>query len=278
MLDLDQQIGRWKSAVAAKRTCSCDELAELESHLREQIAALVAAGNSQEAAFCESVARLGEPDKICGEFAKNERRLIWDSVAIRGNSVIVALVGLAAIALGVVVWLQRGDGLLGAHSGSITFAYAVGFLLAFVGTYAIFRATSVKHGQAQFRDRFAGHCRVLLGIIALGGAAGVILGGIWTQRHWGRFWAWDMKETGGLSVIACALVLYLLVTKLKPTSVRLGQASLIMSLVIFVAWFGPAVYLEAVGGAVFALLAFCLLAQLLVLGASFFVAKREVIA
>jgi ABC-type transport system involved in cytochrome c biogenesis permease subunit len=115
-----------------------------------------------------------------------------------------------------------------------------------------------------------------LGIIVLGGAAGVILGGIWAQREWGRFWAWDMKETGGLSVIVCALVLYLLVTRLKLSSIRLGQASVIMSLVIFTAWFGPVVYLDGLGQAALVSLFFGLIVQLSVLCISFLVPPREV--
>ena len=38
MFDLEQQIDRWKSAFAKKSACSSDELLELESHLREEIA------------------------------------------------------------------------------------------------------------------------------------------------------------------------------------------------------------------------------------------------
>jgi hypothetical protein len=275
MFDLERQIARWKSGFAKRRGCSSDELEELESHLREEIASLVAAGHSQEAAFFESVARLGEPDKICSEFSKNERRQIWDQVAIRGNSVVVAMVGLAAAALGVVVWMKREDGLLGAHQGSITFGYAVGFLLAIVGTYAIFRAALVESTRARFRDQFAGHCRILLGIVAVGSAIGAVLGGMWAQRHWGRFWDWDLKETGAFAVVVCAFVLSLLVGKFKLTSVRLGQVSLMMSLVIFVAWFGPAVYADVVGGGVFAVLVVCLVVQLSILGISFFMTKRE---
>ena len=73
MFDLDQQIDRWKSAFAREAACSSDELRELESHLREQIEALVAAGRSEQDAFCESAALLGDPTTIGGEFAKNDR-------------------------------------------------------------------------------------------------------------------------------------------------------------------------------------------------------------
>jgi hypothetical protein len=274
MFDLDQQIDRWKSAFAKKAACSSDELLELESHLREEIAALVAAGRSEQEAFCESVARLGDPTKIGGEFAKNESRFVWDGVALQGNGVVVILAGLAAIVLGFAVGMNRGDGLLGVHLGTISFAYLVPFLLAVVGTYAIFRAAIVKSDQTQFRDRFAGQCRFLLGVVALVSATGVILGGVWAERHWGRFWGWDPKEIGGLSVVVAALVLYLLLTRLKPGSVQLGQASLIMSLVTFVAWFGPAVFMESVGPSVLAVLVVCLVVQLAILSISLFLSKR----
>ncbi len=274
MFDLDQQIDCWKSAFAKKAACSSDELLELESHLREDIAALVAEGRSEQEAFCESVSRLGDPTEICGEFAKNENRFLWDGVALRGNRVMVNLAGLATGLLGLAVGMKRGDGLLGAHLGSIIFAYVVPFLLAVVGTYAIFRAAMVKSGQTQFQNRFAGQCRFLFGVIALVSATGVILGGLWAERHWGRFWGWDPKEIGGLSVVVCALVLYVLVTRRKPSSVHLGQASLVMSLVTFVAWFGPAVYMESVGPSVLAVLIVCLIVQLSILSISLFLSKR----
>jgi hypothetical protein len=275
MFDLNQQIDRWISAFAKQGACSSDELQELESHLREEIAALVAAGRSQQEAFSKSVSRLGDPHEICGEFAKNEHRFLSDSVALRAGSVMVVLAGLAAVLVGLAVWMNRGDGLLGAHLGSIVFAYVVPFLLAVVGTYAIFRAAMVKSGEPQFRDRFAGQCRFLLGAIALGCVTGAILGGIWAERHWGRFWGWDLKEIGALSVVICALVLYLLVTRHKLSSVHLGQASLMMSLVTFVAWFGPVVYVQPVARSVLALLVVCLIVQLSILSISRFLPKRR---
>ena len=274
MFDLNQQIDSWKSAFAKKQACSIDELQELESHLREEIAALVAAGRSEQEAFAVSVSRLGDPDKICIEFAKNERQFLCDSLALRGNSVLVVLVGLAAVVLALAVWMNRGDGLLGAHQGSISFAYLIPFLLALVGTYAIVRASIVKSADTQFRDRFAVQCKILLGIIALGCATGAIFGGLWANREWGRFWAWDPKEIGALSVVACALILCLLVTKLKLTSVHLGQASLIMSLVTCVAWFGPVVYAADVGQLALVLLVAAFVVQLAILSISLFLPKR----
>jgi hypothetical protein len=136
MFDLNQQVVRWKRAFAEKRTCSQDELEELESHLRDAIAALVATGIPEQDAFCKSVSRLGDPATVCTEFAKNEPPC--DSLAIRAGSVMVILLGLAAVALGLAVWIERGDGLLAAHQASIIFAYVVPFLLAFLCTFRDF--------------------------------------------------------------------------------------------------------------------------------------------
>jgi hypothetical protein len=274
MFDLNRQIDSWKKGFA-KRACGSDELEELESHLREEISALVAAGRTEEDAFRESALRLGDPLKVSGEFAKNERRLPWDSLAIRGNSVLVAIVGLAAVVIGVVGWTQREDGILGAHWGSITFAYVVPFLMAVVGAYAIFRTAMVNSGEPEFRDRLRSHCRLLFGVVALGCASGAILGGIWAERNMGRFWGWDVKEIGALAVVACALLLFLLASTFKLASIHLGQACLIMSLVTFVAWFGPVVDAAAVGQSAVTLLVVCLVVQLAILSFSLFVSKHK---
>jgi hypothetical protein len=271
MFDLNQEIARWKRTFAEMRTCSQGELDELESHLRDDIAALVATGIAEQDAFCQGVSRLGDPAAVCNEFAKNE--LHCDSLAIRAVSVMIILLGLAAVALGLAVWIERGEGLLAAHQASIIFAYVVPFLLAVLGTYAIARGTLVKSGHTQFRERFATHCKFLLAAVALGCALGTILGGVWAGHEWGHFWSWDPKETGALSVVTCAVVLFVLVAKLKPTSIHLGQASLMMSLVTFVAWFGPAVYLNDVGPLALALLAVALFVQLSILSISFFVPR-----
>ena len=115
---------------------------------------------------------------------------------------------------------------------------------------------------------------MLIGVVALVSATGVILGAVWAERHLGRFWGWDAKEIGGLSVVAAALVLSLLLTRFKPGSVQLGQVSLMMSLVTLIAWFGPAVYIESVGPVALAALVVGLVVQLAILSVSLFLPKR----
>ena len=67
---------------------------------------------------------------------------------------------------------------------------------------------------------------------------GTILGGIWADQSWGRFWGWDPKENGALLIVLWHLmVLHLRISGLiKP----LGYAYAIslVNIVVAIAWFG----------------------------------------
>jgi ABC-type transport system involved in cytochrome c biogenesis permease subunit len=67
---------------------------------------------------------------------------------------------------------------------------------------------------------------------------GTILGGIWADQSWGRFWGWDPKENGALLI--CLWLLALLHGKLagylKPKFYALFLS--LTSIVVAFAWFG----------------------------------------
>ena len=69
-------------------------------------------------------------------------------------------------------------------------------------------------------------------------AAGTILGGVWADYSWGRFWGWDPKETWAF----IALMGYLAILHARLTGVlkdigTLAGAVVAFSLVIM-AWYG----------------------------------------
>lgn len=77
---------------------------------------------------------------------------------------------------------------------------------------------------------------IKFGVVLL--AAGVILGGVWADYSWGRFWGWDPKETWSLIV----LLVYMAILHGKYTSwippkrfVPLVAASF---MTVMMAWFG----------------------------------------
>jgi cytochrome c-type biogenesis protein CcsB len=79
--------------------------------------------------------------------------------------------------------------------------------------------------------------RVLqLGVLLL--AAGTILGGVWANYSWGRFWGWDPKETWALIALLCYLTT--LHGRLAGwwTEFGLVVASVVCFLAVLMAWYG----------------------------------------
>jgi hypothetical protein len=70
MFSLDQAIAQWRRQMRSAGLKRRDLLAELENHLREDIDSLMQAGLEPRQAFDAAVARLGEPEVVCAEFAK----------------------------------------------------------------------------------------------------------------------------------------------------------------------------------------------------------------
>jgi hypothetical protein len=238
MFDLNEEIAAWKSGFSGQRACSQDELDELESHLREEIDLLVGRAVTESDAFAEAAARIGAPRDVCGEFAKNERLFRLDKLALGVNKVLILLMGVAALALAAVL-IREGDALLGVHVASTTFAYVVASLSSLIGTYAIVRSVRVKEVSGEFRDQLAQQCRRLLGLTFSMTAIGFVLGACWAHREWGHFVEWNLREIGAMTVFGVATVFYLIVTRQRLGTMRLGQVALTMSFVTLVSWFGP---------------------------------------
>ncbi|BBM88920.1 hypothetical protein COTS27_00607 [Spirochaetota bacterium] len=67
---------------------------------------------------------------------------------------------------------------------------------------------------------------------------GTILGGIWADQSWGRFWGWDPKENGSLLIILWSAILFH--SKFGGMIRELGFAcgAVIGIIVVMLAWFG----------------------------------------
>ena len=67
---------------------------------------------------------------------------------------------------------------------------------------------------------------------------GTILGGIWADQSWGRFWGWDPKENGALLIVMWQIMMFhLRITGMvKPTGFALGM--ILNNIVVILAWFG----------------------------------------
>ena len=123
------------------------------------------------------------------------------------------------------------------HVLTITLSYAA-FALA-MGIGHILLAQYLRNPSRARADK-AMHFRLYrvlqLGVLLL--AAGTVLGGVWANYSWGRFWGWDPKETWALITLLCYIVV--LHGKLAGWWGGFGLAvgSVICFLAVVMAWYG----------------------------------------
>ncbi|HVS52842.1 MAG TPA: cytochrome c biogenesis protein CcsA [Opitutaceae bacterium] len=90
---------------------------------------------------------------------------------------------------------------LGTHVVTITVGYAATFLAGFLALIYIVRGALTSSLDKPTADTLV---RMIYGIVCfatLFSFAGTVLGGIWADQSWGRFWGWDPKENGALIIV-----------------------------------------------------------------------------
>lgn len=90
---------------------------------------------------------------------------------------------------------------LATHVVMVTLGYSATFLAGFLGIIYIFRGLLTRSFDETTAKSLG---RMMYGIVCfatLFSFVGTILGGIWADQSWGRFWGWDPKENGALLIV-----------------------------------------------------------------------------
>jgi ABC-type transport system involved in cytochrome c biogenesis permease subunit len=99
---------------------------------------------------------------------------------------------------------------LATHVVIVTLGYASTFVAGFLAVIYIVRGVFTKTLDVATGKSLA---RMIYGIVCfatLFSFVGTVLGGIWADQSWGRFWGWDPKENGALIIVLWnALILHL---------------------------------------------------------------------
>lgn len=105
-----------------------------------------------------------------------------------------------------IVAVLRSNFWLSTHVTTITISYAALTIAMLIGNMALIRMWT-HHDNQKFYKEYAHYAyrMVQLGCFLL--TAGIILGGVWADYSWGRFWGWDPKETWALIADLAFLVL-----------------------------------------------------------------------
>ncbi|NQU39831.1 MAG: cytochrome c biogenesis protein CcsA [Lentisphaerae bacterium] len=96
---------------------------------------------------------------------------------------------------------------LSTHVTCITTGYAAGLLAGALGhLYILGKLFGFKRDDAAF---YSSVTRMTYGVFCFGlffAFVGTMLGGVWANYSWGRFWGWDPKENGALMIVLWHLI------------------------------------------------------------------------
>ncbi len=129
---------------------------------------------------------------------------------------------------------------LATHVTAITIGYSAGLLAALLANANLLagfftgRATQL----APMRKSIA---RMTYGALCFGlifSVVGTILGGIWANESWGRFWGWDPKENGALLICLAQLVILHARQGGYLRDFGIAMATAFQGTVIAFSWFG----------------------------------------
>jgi hypothetical protein len=81
-VSLEEQIDQWRTYLRRRQAIHSVDVAELEDHLREQVAGLVDAGLTTDEAFLVAVKRMGNLDALSREFAREHSDRLWKQLVL----------------------------------------------------------------------------------------------------------------------------------------------------------------------------------------------------
>jgi hypothetical protein len=234
MRNLEQQIADWRRTMAKAADHRRELLDELEEHLRDEIDRFVRSGISEGNAFQMALSKLGAPSGVAAEYDKltANQRAWWPVKLAR-------LCAIATVLLSGALLIRRIDKvgvLLASHVWFVTIGYLLMLAVGGLGICYICAGwfggpgPTQRHSLVRSTFQFANMAAILTGVA-------VILGMFWAKENWGRYWAWDPKETGAAVIIVWALLISALQWS-KAAQITIVFFGVLGSAITAGAWFG----------------------------------------
>jgi len=140
------------------------------------------------------------------------RHVLKDDIGMSLGSVVTAAAGFATLQIAHVL-AADGDTMevlqavldtqfwLATHVTCITLGYATTYVAGLVATIYIMMGVFTRALTAEIGKILI---RVTYGVVCFAtffSFVGTVLGGLWADDSWGRFWGWDPKENGALMIV-----------------------------------------------------------------------------
>jgi ABC-type transport system involved in cytochrome c biogenesis permease subunit len=128
---------------------------------------------------------------------------------------------------------------LSTHVVCVTIGYSACLLTGAIGHVWLIRA--LMPGDAGKPERLKEISKMIYGTLCFGllfSFIGTVLGGIWADQSWGRFWGWDPKENGALLIVIWCIILLHAKHWGYIRNQGLALGSVFGAIVVSLAWFG----------------------------------------
>tara|TARA_B100000886_G_C20416760_1_gene489619 strand:- start:133 stop:1761 length:1629 start_codon:yes stop_codon:yes gene_type:complete len=139
--------------------------------------------------------------------------------------------------LGMLVAVLNSNFWLATHVTTITMGYGASLMAGCIGHLYLIQSLRFGSNSKNLKSIFKNLFGITL-IALFFTLFGTILGGIWADQSWGRFWGWDPKENGALLIVLWQLMMIHMRLSgiVKPSEFALGMA--LNNIIVALAWFG----------------------------------------
>jgi ABC-type transport system involved in cytochrome c biogenesis permease subunit len=136
---------------------------------------------------------------------------------------------------------------LSTHVVCVTIGYSACLLAGAIGHFWLIRAlwpAAVRPGETGDggkAERLKEISKMVYGTLCFGllfSFIGTVLGGIWADQSWGRFWGWDPKENGALLIVIWCVILLHARYWGYIRAFGMAQGAVFGAIVVSLAWFG----------------------------------------
>ena len=127
------------------------------------------------------------------------------------------------------------------HVFTIALGFAGMILSGVMAHLALFRMRALPSGRTPLAEGSAPVDSLMYGTLVFGAVftvIGTLLGGVWADYAWGRFWGFDPKECGALFVILWAMLLLHLRAGRLISGRAFAMLNCFSMIVTFLCWFG----------------------------------------
>lgn len=139
--------------------------------------------------------------------------------------------------MGVVIAVLDSNFWLSSHVVAITIGYAGCIAAGVAGHIYLLQALRFPREHPRLR----GTALAVYGLLAFGlffSFVGTMLGGVWADQSWGRFWGWDPKENGALLIVLWCAILFHARWAGMIHSLGVAAGSVLGVIVVLFAWIG----------------------------------------